>query len=536
MSHLEYQHYPLERSNLPPHWRVTSLGEVALDVQPGFASGKHNKEGAGIPHIRPMNIDRLGRIDLSDVKYVAPETHTHRLGKGDVLFNNTNSPELIGKTAAITLEENWGFSNHMTRLRLPEGVDHRFVAHQLHFLWMTGYFLHRCVHHVNQASLSSTALAETVPLLLASFNEQCSIVAKIEELFSDLDAGVATLERLRANLKRYRAAVLKAAIDGKLTEDWRAQHPDTEPASVLLKRLQGEQQGFLLPVSNGEMRNSRRSSRLAGSHSFDQHHQIETELPSGWALARLDQICKEIVDCPHSTPKWTDKGIACVRTTEFRPGRLLLDQVRYVSESTYQARIARLKPQPEDILYSREGGILGIACIVPPGIRLCLGQRMMLMRATVSSRYLMHVLNSPQLLSLVAKLTGGSASPHLNVGDVKAFPIPFPPYAEQLAIVQEIESRLSIVDEVEAQVEANLKRAARLRQGILKRAFEGRLVPQDPTDEPGSRLLKRVREGLESYAQGDIGTASKRPRQTRRGPQTRPIHAMDNPDGERREA
>ena len=349
----------------------------------------------------------------------------------------------------------------------------------------------------NLASINKGVLSR-FPVPLAPINEQRRIVAKIEELFSDLDAGVAALERVRANLKRYRAAVLKAAVEGKLTEDWRGQHPDTEPASVLLKRLQGEEQGFLLPVSNGEMRNSRSASRLAGSHSFDQHHQLETELPSGWALARLDQICKEIVDCPHSTPRWTDKGVACVRTTEFRPGRLLLDQVRYVSESTYQARIARLKPEPEDILYSREGGILGIACLVPPGVKLCLGQRMMLMRATVSNRYLMHILNCPRILSLVAKLTGGSASPHLNVGDVKAFPIPFPPREEQLAIVQEIERRLSVIDEVEAQVDTNLKRAARLRQGILKRAFEGRLVPQDPNDEPAERLLERIRRERQS--------------------------------------
>ena len=72
---------------------------------------------------------------------------------------------------------------------------------------------------------------------LPPLNEQRRIVAKIEELFSDLDAGVAALERVRANLKRYRAAVLKAAVEGKLTEDWRAQHPDTEPASVLLERI-----------------------------------------------------------------------------------------------------------------------------------------------------------------------------------------------------------------------------------------------------------------------------------------------------------
>ena len=294
MSHLEYQHYPLERSNLPPHWSGTSLGEVALDVQPGFASGKHNKEGAGIPHIRPMNIDRLGRIDLSDVKYVAPETHTHRLGRGDVLFNNTNSPELIGKTAAITMEDDWGFSNHMTRLRLPGGVDHRFVAHQLHFLWMTGYFLHRCVHHVNQASLSSTALAETVPLLLAPSNEQRRIVAKIEELFSGLDAGGVALERVRANLKRYRAAVLKAAVEGKLTEDWRAQHLEAEPASVLLERILTDRRHQWEQAQLAKFSQAGKQPPKGWQEKYPDPRQPETtntvELPNCWCSVSLDQL------------------------------------------------------------------------------------------------------------------------------------------------------------------------------------------------------------------------------------------------------
>ena len=87
------------------------------------------------------------------------------------------------------------------------------------------------IHHLSADRFS------TLPFLVPPHAEQHRIVAKIEELFSDLDAGVAALERVRANLKRYRAAVLKAAVEGKLTEDWRAQHPDTEPASVLLDRI-----------------------------------------------------------------------------------------------------------------------------------------------------------------------------------------------------------------------------------------------------------------------------------------------------------
>lgn len=128
---------------------------------------------------------------------------------------------------------------------------------------------------------------------------------------------------------------------------------------------------------------------------------------------------------------------------------------------------------------------------------------MMLLRAFVSGQYLMHVMNSSAVLSKVRKLTTGSASPHLNVGEVRQFTIPFPPEKEQIEIVAEIERRISIVEEVEVQVDANMKRAARLRQSILKRAFEGRLVPQDPTDEPADKLLERIKAARDGKMNGE---------------------------------
>jgi type I restriction enzyme S subunit len=158
---------------------------------------------------------------------------------------------------------------------------------------------------------------------------------------------------------------------------------------------------------------------------------------------------------------------------------------------------------------------------------------MMLMRAAVSGRYLMHVLNSPSTLAMVAKLTGGSASPHLNVGDVKAFPIPFPPCDEQLLIVQEIERRTSVIDEVELQLYANLKRAARLRQGILKRAFEGLLVPQDQSDEHAEKLLERIRQPQHATTGARNGSPRTRQRGRRRdGGSTLPMFPEGGFDGD----
>jgi type I restriction enzyme S subunit len=105
-------YYPVTLGALPPDWRVGYVGDFAEEIQPGFASGKHNKEGAGIPHIRPFNVDRQGQLDLSQIKSVAPDSDAKRLQTGDVLFNNTNSPELVGKTAFIACAGDWGFSNN----------------------------------------------------------------------------------------------------------------------------------------------------------------------------------------------------------------------------------------------------------------------------------------------------------------------------------------------------------------------------------------------------------------------------------------
>ncbi|MBN2872740.1 MAG: restriction endonuclease subunit S, partial [Halothiobacillaceae bacterium] len=314
-----------------------------------------------------------------------------------------------------------------------------------------------------------------VPISVPDATEQHRIVAAIETHFSRLDAAVASLTRAKANVKRARASVLKAAVEGRLVPTEaalaRAEGRDYEPAAVLLDRILAE-----------------RKAAWAASGARGKYKEPvkpETEgllgLPEGWCWATVDAVCANIVDCPHSTPKRVQSGKLCARTTQFKPGFLDLSNPEFVTEATYRERISRLKPEPGDILYSREGGILGIACPVPNGVELCLGQRMMLMRASASShpRYLMLVLNSPLTLSVVRRLTGGSAAPHINVGDIKAFGVPLPPLPEQHRIVAEVDRRLSVLDALDATLDANLARCDRLRQAVLKRAFEGRLVPAE---------------------------------------------------------
>ena len=233
---LVFDHHPLVEDQVPPGWAITSVGQIARLVASGFPSGKHNLEGVGVPHIRPMNIDRDGRLVLDSLKYVDGAI-PRELSKGDVLFNNTNSPELIGKTTVVSTDRRLAYSNHMTRISLEDGFDSAFIARQLHFLWLSGYFRHRCANHVNQASIAATPLSSVVPIAVAPSSEQSRIGEALDELFSDLDAGAVALEKARDKLRLYRASVLKAAVEGALTADWRTRHPQVEPASELLKRI-----------------------------------------------------------------------------------------------------------------------------------------------------------------------------------------------------------------------------------------------------------------------------------------------------------
>ncbi len=246
---------------------------------------------------------------------------------------------------------------------------------------------------------------------LASYEEQKYIVKKIDEIFSQLDKSVETLKKTKEQLAVYRQAVLKEAFDS---------------------------------VTNCEK-------------------------------VSIQSICDNIVDCPHSTPKWTHDGMICLRTTNFKRGYLDLSEKNYVSEETFNIRNARLIPQPGDVLYSREGAILGIACIIPDDLYVCLGQRMMLLRTNkrMINRFLMHYLNSPQITAYVASITGGSASPHINVRDIKNFRIPVPSIPKQACLIKEIESRLSVCDSIEKTIDTALQEAEALRQSILKKAFEG---------------------------------------------------------------
>ena len=152
----------------------------------------------------------------------------------------------------------------------------------------------------------------------------------------------------------------------------------------------------------------------------------------GWDTLPLENICKAIVDCPHSTPSYTneDTGFMCIRTSIVKKNKILWDDIEYISEDEFAKRIQRKKPEIGDIVYTREGAILGIAATIDRDCNVALGQRSMLLSPDIdkcTSEFLCVAMNSDSFLDNALRGVSGSASPHINVGDIKAFKMIMPP-------------------------------------------------------------------------------------------------------------
>ncbi|MBA5866945.1 MAG: hypothetical protein GDA67_09670 [Nitrospira sp. CR1.3] len=407
-----------------------------------------------------------GRMEVSQTKHFGAVKKGYTPFKeGDVLFAKITPCMENGKMAVVPkLINDIGFgSTEFHVLRPHDVIDPRYVYY---FVSAQG-FRREAAHHmtgaVGQKRVPQSFLEEAsipVPLL----EDQQRIVAEIEKQFSRLDEAVVSLKRTKANLKRYKAAVLKAAVEGKLTEEWRKQHPDVEPASELLEGILAE-----------------RRAKWSGRGKYTEAARPDPNnigpAPSSWAWASLEQLCSRFVDSAHRTPHYGETGVPALGPRDVVGGKLNVKDARRVNDTEYAIQTARHVPQAGDIVYSRELS-LGWGAVIPPAARVCLSQGMCLFRPQegVDPRYFMIVLNGPLGRHQAELAATGSAHPHINLGDIKKYSVPLPPSAEQEQIVAEVERRLSVIAELEATVEANLTRAERLRQSILSEAFSGRLV------------------------------------------------------------
>ena len=285
--------------------------------------------------------------------------------------------------------------------------------------------------------------------------------------------------------RKLRQKILDLAIRGKLVP----QDPNDEPASVLLERIRAEKERL---IKEGKIKRSKKTAE-------DEKIEAPFEIPESWEWVRLCDITELIEDCSHSTAKDEGQGYPLIRTPNVGEGYLILDGVHRVSESVYNKRNARAVPESNDIIYAREAPA-GNAAVIKEKEIVCLGQRTVLIRPFkkyINSKLLAYFINSPHSKNSLISTAVGSTATHVNLEKIRPFNIPIPPLSEQERIVNRVESWFAVIDDLERNEVDLLKAINKAKSKILDLAIHGKLVPQDPNDEPAIELLKRINPKFE---------------------------------------
>ena len=344
--------------------------------------------------------------------------------------------------------------------------------------------------------------AYVLPLALPPLAEQHRIVAKVDELMALCDRleasqaeqesrrdrlAASSLNRLNngadadafrnhasfyfnhlprlttrpEHIQQLRQTILNLAVRGKLVP----QDPKDEPASELLSRIKKQRTKLL---EQGYPNESEASTQLR-----KQQRQFLPEglgpLPLGWQWTTLMQCAALVIDCHNKTAPYSNTGIILLRTTNVRDGMLNLKEPKFVDAKTYARWSARCQPEPGDILVTREAP-MGEVCIIPEGMKICLGQRMMLARLvpkTIDPQFILYSLRDPSLMDRVQDKPVGATVQHLRVGGVETLLVPLPPLAEQHRIVAKVEELMALCDRLEAQLTTTQTEGRRLLEAVL---------------------------------------------------------------------
>lgn len=484
------------------------LGELLL----GIETGKSFK-----CEERPPTNDEIGVVKVSSVswgEYQESESKTCTDAKridpslfvrrGDFLFSRANTIELVGACVIaqqVTLRVM--LSDKILRFRFARDEMKSWVLYLLRS--DQGRSQIETLASGNQNSMRNIGQTRIGQILvpLPPAAEQTRIVAKLEELLSDLEVGVAELKAAQAKLARYRQSLLKAAVDGALTADWRARHTPAETGAQLLARILTERRARWEDKQRARFAAQGKTPPKNWQAKYPEPVAPDTTelpaLPAGWVWASLDQLSALVKNGLSKKPSSDPIGYPILRINAVRPLSVDLDEVRYLQLSEDEATGYVL--EEGDLLATRYNGsvdLLGVFGVVRRLKRPTLHPDKLIRIKPVLDGRLAEwieicaaVGRSRQHVVSRVKTTAGQTG--ISGEDIKKMPIPVAPSEEQETVIQ-LTARLLDDGATQAgEIENLLKQSTAQRKNLLKAAFSGQLVPQDPADEPASVLLERIR-------------------------------------------
>ena len=471
---------------LPPGWRRLTLGEKC-DILAGFGFPERfqGKSSGDLPFYKVGDISetwKRGDTFLTNANHYISHTEAREL-RAKALPANTTVFAKIGAAIALNrraiLSEPSLVDNNVMGLHPgSDDLDFKFLFHFICTLKLDELSRATTVPSIRKSDIESIAIPVPPPM------EQQRIVAEIEKQFTRLETGVAALRRVQANLKRYRAAVLKAACEGKLVpteadlnRKLKTQNSKFETGAQLLARILAERRkNWLAHQSLGGGGTGRGKYKEPAAPSTTHM----PPLPAGWCYASLEQltstdrpICYGILMPKENVAD----GVLYVKVKDMKGDRIDIASLHRTTNEI-ASKYARASLRTGDLLLAIRG-TYGRVAEVPKeldGGNITQDTARLDVTGLADHRFVATCLRNPDCQNYFKRVARGVAVKGVNIGDVRPTPIPLPPLAEQTRIVAEVERRLSVVDELKAVASANLQRATRLRQSILQIAFTGELT------------------------------------------------------------
>lgn len=469
----------MEKNDLPESWEFVSLSTIAK-INPQKPPKDELSDDTLVSFVPMKSVEELtGKIDLNETRKCGEVRKGYTYFKNnDILFAKITPCMENGKIAIVEkLENSIGFgSTEFHVIRLKDKIDSKFYFHYLIQDDFRNKAQHKMKGTAGQLRVSSDYLKnEFIPL--PPLNEQKRIVERIEELFSRIDSISKIFDKKKSLLRNYQKSILENALNGNLSSSWRKNNlTQLESPETLL--------GAVQTINDSKIKKSSLSNQKLPN------------LPQNWIWVKLGDVSTKIVDGAHYRPTYTTNGVPFLSVKDVRNRKVYFDNCKFISNEEHQKLFKRCNPEYGDVLFVKTGATIGRTSVIDTQNEFSLFVSVALVKPKkdfINSKYLSYVLEDHVNHMNINLSLKGVAIKNYHLEDMRLIDFPLTDVLEQNEIVKTIEYYFSLIMYLDKQIDQIFKFCQRLKSSILKQAFEGKLVPQDPNDEPASELLKRVK-------------------------------------------